>query len=61
LKRFAEFDETAGQRPVSLEGLAPALDQEDAAGVDDHCAGADPRRLREFTNHGKNTSLYLSI
>jgi hypothetical protein len=46
---------------VSLEGLAPALDQEDAAGVDDHCAGTDQRRLREFTNHGKNTSLYLSI
>lgn len=39
-KRFADFDRTARQTPMSLQGFVRALDQHDPIAIDDHRADA---------------------
>jgi hypothetical protein len=48
VQAFAEFDESAGNGPAALHGLAASLDEKDAALVHDDGAYADQRRQWEF-------------
>ena len=43
LQRLAELDNAAGQAPLALERLVPALDQQHAIAVENHGADGDDR------------------
>jgi hypothetical protein len=51
-ERLADFKQAAGQRPLALERLVAAADEQDAACVYDYGTDADKRRFWILSLHG---------
>src|SRR5579859_5574643 len=50
---FAELDQAAGNRPLTLQRLALAANQEDSISVDHNAPDSDQRRFWEFALHAE--------